>query len=134
MAFHRADFQQALVKHLDPSTTSSYFCKRLVSYTQAPTDTEFSPIRLHFKDGTIATCDVLIGADGIHSVTRAHMLREVARSASSKEQADTLLGMVNPVWSGSVAYRGIIPRERLEAVAPGHRTLTTATNVGSFSY
>jgi salicylate hydroxylase len=52
-------------------------------------------VRLTFEDGSAETADVAVGADGIHSVVRATY------------QHDT------PVFSGKIAYRGLIPMERL---------------------
>ncbi|MFY0612023.1 MAG: FAD-dependent monooxygenase [Hyphomicrobiaceae bacterium] len=49
-----------------------------------------------FEDGTEATADLIIGADGIHSVVRQH-----------------IVGPDKPRFSGNVAYRGLAPVERL---------------------
>ncbi len=51
---------------------------------------------LHFADGSSASADVVIGADGIHSVVRA-----------------ALLGPEAPRFSGSSAWRGLVPAERV---------------------
>ena len=50
-----------------------------------------------FADGTTASFDVVIGADGIHSVVRP--------SVGGADAAR---------FSGSVAYRALVPRERVE--------------------
>ncbi|KZP08337.1 FAD/NAD(P)-binding domain-containing protein, partial [Athelia psychrophila] len=77
-------------------------------------------IILRFKDGTTAECDVLLGADGIKSAVRATLVSNLAREGKiTKEEA----ARPNPVWSGTGAYRGLIPTARLEAGAPGHRAL-----------
>jgi salicylate hydroxylase len=52
--------------------------------------------RVSFADGASAEADVVIGADGIHSALRPHVF------ASSE-----------PVFSGSVAYRGLVAHERV---------------------
>lgn len=52
--------------------------------------------RLTFSNGTTVEADVVIAADGIHSTLRHHV----------SEPAE-------PVYSGSVAYRGLIPAEEL---------------------
>lgn len=53
-------------------------------------------VKVHFKDGTTATADCIIGADGVHSAIRKHLLGENHPA-------------VNTVFTGSVAYRGTIP-------------------------
>ncbi|KAF7975798.1 hypothetical protein HWV62_8475 [Athelia sp. TMB] len=115
LPMHRAHFQKAIIKNLPPTCTT-HFGKRLVSYD----DPSSGPITLHFKDGTTAECDVLVGADGIKSVVRANMLANLAKEGKVSE-AEALAP--NPFWSGSVAYRGLIPKETLEAKFPGHRAL-----------
>ncbi|KAH8111730.1 FAD/NAD-binding domain-containing protein [Phellopilus nigrolimitatus] len=135
LAFYRAEFLMSLAGQLDSATTSKHFSKRLVSYTLPPASSPSSPITLNFKDGTTATCDVLIGADGIHSATRHTLLGLAAADAEAdgsdegRKSAEILRGMVDPVWSGSVAYRGVIPRERLEKLNPNHRAMKTPQNV-----
>ncbi|KAH8111733.1 FAD/NAD-binding domain-containing protein [Phellopilus nigrolimitatus] len=130
--FHRADFLMSLAGQLDPVTTSKHFSKRLVSYTLPPISSPSSPITLNFKDGTTATCDVLVGADGIHSATRHTLLELAANEADDSDEgrksAEILRGMVDPIWSGSVAYRGVIPREKLEKLNPQHTAMQTAQN------
>lgn len=71
-------------------------------------------------------CDVLLGCDGIKSVIRAQMLRDRA-----KENNDgSLLDLIDPVWSGTIAYRGLIPAERLNEE---HRALGAPMMVQSFN-
>jgi salicylate hydroxylase len=53
-------------------------------------------VRARFADGTHTDADVLVGADGIHSVVR----RE-------------LFGPQQPRFTGCAAYRGLVPAERL---------------------
>lgn len=133
MPFHRAEFQSLLSQHLDPAIVTSHFSKRLVSYS-LPSDPS-SPITLHFKDGTTATCDVLVGADGIHSATRHTLLNIAAQEAEAKNTEDgkkfanELRGKVDPVWSGSVAYRSVIPKEVLAKINPNHPAMTINQNV-----
>lgn len=67
--------------------------RKCVGFTQ--TDGE---VRLDLEDGTTATGDALIGADGVHSAIR-----------------QTLFGADKPQFSGIIAWRGIIPMERLPA-------------------
>ena len=67
--------------------------RKCVGFTQ--TDGE---VRLDLEDGTTATGDALIGADGVHSPIR-----------------QTLFGADKPQLSGIIVWRGIIPMERLPA-------------------
>jgi salicylate hydroxylase len=53
-------------------------------------------VTVRFENGAEARGDLVIGADGIHSTVRA-----------------LLLGPESPHFSGSVAYRGLVPAERL---------------------
>lgn len=97
----------------------AHFGKRLVSYYQAEVD---GPLQLRFSDDTTASCDVLIGCDGIKSTIRKQMLEEKAAATGQKE----LLRHINPVWTGTMAYRGLIPVDRLKARDGGeHRTIET---------
>lgn len=54
-------------------------------------------VKLDFADGTTETVDALIGADGIHSAVRTAMF-----------------GQEQPQFTGVVAYRAVVPVERLE--------------------
>jgi salicylate hydroxylase len=49
-----------------------------------------------FENGARITADVLVGADGIHSAVRSALFGEEA-----------------PVFAGCVAYRGLVPAERI---------------------
>jgi 2-polyprenyl-6-methoxyphenol hydroxylase-like FAD-dependent oxidoreductase len=55
-----------------------------------------STVTLTFDTGATARAPVVIGADGIHSTIRA-----------------LVLGPESPRFSGSIAYRGLVPAERL---------------------
>ena len=52
--------------------------------------------RVKFADGSIAEADVVVGADGIHSELRPHVFPPS-----------------NPVFHGTISYRGLVPRARL---------------------
>lgn len=90
---HRARFLDELVKGVPPER--AHFNKRLQSLEEE----EGSGIVLHFKDGTTATVDAVIGADGIHSVTREFILGERDLASHS-------------TFAGSVAYRGLVPMDK----------------------
>ncbi|RXW17572.1 hypothetical protein EST38_g8284 [Candolleomyces aberdarensis] len=125
MTFHRPDFQNALLQNM-PRSTRIHCSKRLRSYIQRPT----GPIELYFEDGTTATCDILIGADGLKSAVRRSMYTEKARIAQSEQKMREAMeceASIEPVWSGTNAYRALIPAERLSARYPGHRVFTQPT-------
>ncbi|PIL34409.1 hypothetical protein GSI_03184 [Ganoderma sinense ZZ0214-1] len=110
--FHRSILQQLLAKQLNAGE-SIHFSKRLASYSEtSPTD----PITLNFKDGTTATCNLVIGSDGIHFAVHRTMFNELANEAESSgqgEEAARLRTMVEPIWTGQVAYRGLAPASAL---------------------
>jgi len=75
---------------------------------------------------------VLIGADGLKSVVRKAMLNEKADRAKAQgrwKEVSEMLSSVDPVWSGTNAYRTLIPAERLRARAPTHAVLTSPMQV-----
>jgi len=104
--FHRADLQQTLTSKLPGRLHLSH---RLVSYEEVGDE-----IHLTFQDGSSAICDLLIGVDGIKSVVRKCFLEKQGLSSSPS---------FNPVWTGSFAYRGLVPAEDLEKEFPGHRAV-----------
>lgn len=55
-----------------------------------------STTTLQFADGTTETADVVVGADGIHSAVRT-----------------ALWGTEHPTYTGVVAYRAVVPTDRL---------------------
>ncbi|KAG8527116.1 uncharacterized protein KY384_008545 [Bacidia gigantensis] len=92
-SIHRAKFLDGLVQGVPPQR--AHFNKRLVRLEDpAPHD---KPVKLFFKDGTTETADCVIGADGIHSPSRAYIM-------GSLEAA-------NPVFSGTVVYRSLVPMD-----------------------
>ncbi|MEZ0090166.1 FAD-dependent monooxygenase [Streptacidiphilus sp. EB129] len=86
---HRADLHTALLEQV-PSE-SLRLGRRCVGFAE-----DADGVDLHFADGSVARADVLIGADGVHSLVR----RAVA-------------GPDLPVLTGSSAVRGLVPVERL---------------------
>ncbi|KAJ1301318.1 hypothetical protein OPQ81_003720 [Rhizoctonia solani] len=99
---HRAHFLNALVKHIPKSI--SHFGKRLVSIEKLA-GLERKDIRLHFEDGSSHDTDIVIGYDGIHSKVREHL--QSAKRISNTDSGDSKLQ-----WSGSWAWRGMIPTEK----------------------
>ena len=114
--FHRSVLQKLLARHLDTSIPI-HFSKRLASYTE-PSEPSDSLV-LQFRDGTSATCDVLIGSDGIKSAVRRSMFNafaDDARLRGNEEESLRLRSMTDPVWSGQTAYRGLIPTAALKTL------------------
>ncbi|KAJ3725042.1 hypothetical protein DFJ43DRAFT_585119 [Lentinula guzmanii] len=139
LTFHRAQFQEVLAQHLPPSCRIHH-SKRLKSYSQGRYG---GPIRLSFEDGTQATCDVLVGADGIKSAVRSCLLREQAEFARySGQPSNKILACKDYVsWAGSIAYRALIPVERLKEdcdqgllVLPTTPTIYVGTDVHMIVY
>ncbi|VDC01624.1 unnamed protein product [Peniophora sp. CBMAI 1063] len=111
--FHRAHFLDVLIAALPPGI--AHFHKRLQSFS-SPSSFDVAPTQLTFTDGTTATCDVLVGCDGIKSVVRTGMLLETGLSQLDR-----------PRWSGTVAYRALVPVEKLLDPRDGtmHPTVNT---------
>jgi salicylate hydroxylase len=115
-----------LEKHLPPSCTV-HLKKRLVSYTEPEGEDAHSTssIRLEFADGTIATADVLIGADGIRSAVRKAMF-----GAASKDQGDDKTDMkqyIDATFTGISVYRSLISAEPLAKENPENPSLKELT-------
>ncbi|MET0646644.1 MAG: FAD-dependent monooxygenase, partial [Pyrinomonadaceae bacterium] len=90
VALHRADLQGALLRALPQG--SVHLGKTFVGF-----EVEREEVRARFEDGTEVVCDVLVGADGLHSRVRAQ-----------------LLGDGEPVYRGYTVWRGVA---RLEHAA-----------------
>jgi len=90
---HRAKFLDELVKLVPPEI--GHFGKHLVSVEERD---DIKKVVLHFTDGTTAMADCLIGADGVHSSVRKHILGHDHPATTAS-------------YSGIVSYRGLIPME-----------------------
>jgi len=86
---HRADLVNLLAAALPPDIVHTGH--RGVGFEQ-----DGAVARVRFANGASVEADVVIGADGIHSQLRAFVFPPSA-----------------PVFSGSVAYRGLVPHERV---------------------
>ncbi len=86
VGIHRADLLGLIAGQLPPSTLHTGH--RCTDFSQ-----DARSATVGFADGTTATADVVIGADGIHSVLQEFVV----------EPAE-------PVFSGVVAYRGLVAR------------------------
>lgn len=117
---HRRDLLRILIDKATPHSTS-HFSKKLASYEE-PAD---GPIQLSFTDGTTATCDLLVGSDGVKSSVRAAMYKQKAEKAATEEEATKLRSHIDPIFAGMFSYRYMIRAADLEAVDPTHPVLTT---------
>jgi salicylate hydroxylase len=127
MGVHRAEFHGVLLNRLS-SRCRTIPSKRLESYVQRPG----APIMLRFQDGSTATCDILIGADGLKSAVRKTMFNDAAMWAESQlRNADAahLRSLSEPRFSGVFSYRALIPGARLSSVSPQHKVLSSAVQV-----
>ncbi len=94
---HRADLVSALADALETRAPDAVrLGQSVVSYDQ-----DTSGVTAHLSNGTSLSGDVLIGADGIHSVVRT-----------------TMLGPDKPTFTGNVAWRAVVPVDRLGSDAP----------------
>nr|WP_315465844.1 FAD-dependent monooxygenase [uncultured Rhodoferax sp.] len=89
LTVHRGDFHALMVDTLRPGTLQ--FNKRLQSLSE-----DGQGVQLVFEDGTEAFADLVIGADGLSSVTR-------------KEVCDTL----PPHYTGQAAFRALVDVKQL---------------------
>jgi salicylate hydroxylase len=124
LPLHRADLQRGLVTSLpkpdSPTPCTLHLSWRLVDYEESPS----GPITLHFANGAVKSCDVLIGADGIKSTIRQLFL---SRLPNPKKYARCM----EPLWAGTHAYRGLVSMEDLAKVYPGHRLLNLTSSLVS---
>lgn len=89
--FHRADLHAVLVQALPPERI------RLNAKCTAVHNTP-DGATLSFEDGTQVRSDIVVGADGIHSVVR-----------------EQVFGPMTPRFTGVVCWRGLVPTASLPA-------------------
>jgi len=87
--FHRAELLDVLSAAVPDGVL--HLDHRCVGLTQHP-----DRVEVKFHNGETADADVVIGADGIHSTVR-----------------EAIVGPETPRFSGHVAYRGLVPAERV---------------------
>jgi 2-polyprenyl-6-methoxyphenol hydroxylase-like FAD-dependent oxidoreductase len=85
LCMHRADLHEALYSVLPPETV--HLNKKLVGLDQ-----KGGRVTLSFADGSTATADAVVGADGVHSLVR-----------------EIIIGPDQPIHRGRIAYRAVFP-------------------------
>jgi salicylate hydroxylase/6-hydroxynicotinate 3-monooxygenase len=89
LCMHRADLHEALCAPVPSEAV--HFDKRLVGLDEVG-----NRVELAFADGYRVTTDLVIGADGVHSVVR-----------------DLIIGPDKPIHKGRIAYRSVYDASRL---------------------
>ncbi|KAI1097256.1 salicylate 1-monooxygenase [Jackrogersella minutella] len=92
--FYRAHLQEALAKHVDPSKIHLSKPFESVSF-----DAGTQKLLIKFTDGSTATADIILGADGIHSPVRTFF---VPTSSTA--------------WTGWVAFRSVFPLSHVQDI------------------
>lgn len=126
-SYHRAELINIFKLHL-PKHHRTHFGKRLVSYEDNSSD----PVVLHFKDGSTAKCDVLIGADGIKSVVRTTLFGRRSEKEGDPQKSENYKQYVEASWTGITVYRALVSRDALEAESPDHVALLSPTYVSVY--
>ncbi|KDR76855.1 hypothetical protein GALMADRAFT_1328829 [Galerina marginata CBS 339.88] len=131
-ALPRAILTQILQAKLQQKTTTIHTSKRLVNYQR---DLVTGLITLNFADGSTATTDILIGADGVHSAVRASMFKELINSpTTTASDSNDYKKYIDPIWSGMYAYRCTVPADKLKEHYPDHPALGPPKIVSSASH
>lgn len=110
----RATLSDALINKAWCSHVELHFEKRLA----AVEDRADRPLVVHFTDGSTAEGDFVIGADGVHSTVRAHVIPD------GPEPFDT----------GLIGFGGFVPRAVIDDWPIGQRVETTFGQSGFFGY
>lgn len=110
----RASLNEVLVDKAWCANAELHFEKRLLSIE----DRADQPIVVHFTDGTSAEGDFVIGADGVHSAVRQHVIPDGPR----------------PFDTGLIGFGGFVPRSLIEGTSIGQCVETTFGQSGFFGY
>jgi 2-polyprenyl-6-methoxyphenol hydroxylase-like FAD-dependent oxidoreductase len=110
----RATLNEAILARAEREGIDVIFNKRLAWVE----DRAGQPIVVHFEDGSSAEGDFVIGADGVHSATRRHVVPD---------------GPI-PFDTGLLNFGGFVPSTLLEAAGAGPGLSMTFGQSGFFGY
>jgi 2-polyprenyl-6-methoxyphenol hydroxylase-like FAD-dependent oxidoreductase len=110
----RATLTEAILAASRRENVEVTFEKRLIRIE----DRSDQRVVAHFADGTSAEGDFVIGADGVHSVARGHVIPDGPK----------------PFDTGLIGFGGFVPRSLLDHSAIGRRVETTFGQSGFFGY
>jgi 2-polyprenyl-6-methoxyphenol hydroxylase-like FAD-dependent oxidoreductase len=110
----RATLNEMLIDKAWCACVSLYFDKRLIKVE----DRGDQPVIAYFADGTTAEGDFLIGADGVHSITRRQVVPDGPK----------------PFNTGLIGFGGFVPHAVLDGRAVGRHVETTFGQSGFFGY
>ena len=110
----RATLNEAILNKAWCENVELAFEKRLVSIE----DRADQSVIAYFADGTSAEGDFLIGADGVHSAVRQHVIPDGPQ----------------PFDTGLIGFGGFVPRSLIENTSIGQRVETTFGQSGFFGY
>jgi 2-polyprenyl-6-methoxyphenol hydroxylase-like FAD-dependent oxidoreductase len=110
----RAALNEALINKAWCDNVELRFEKRLVAIE----DRADRPIVAHFADGTSAEGDFVVGADGVHSAVRSHVVPDGPK----------------PFDTGLLGFAGFVPRSVIADIPIGQRVETTFGQSGFFGY
>jgi 2-polyprenyl-6-methoxyphenol hydroxylase-like FAD-dependent oxidoreductase len=110
----RATLNEVLINKAWCSNVELHFEKRLAAIE----DRADRPLLAHFTDGSTAEGDLLIGADGVHSAVRSHVVPDGPK----------------PFDTGLIGFGGFVPPDVLASHPIGRRVETTFGQSGFFGY
>jgi len=110
----RATLSEALINKAWCENVELRFEKRLVTIE----DRADKPVVVHFADGSSAEGDFVIGADGVHSAVRAHVIPDGPK----------------PFDTGLIGFGGFVPHAVLDGRAISRHVETTFGQSGFFGY
>ena len=105
-SYTRQGVLSALLSKLDPKTCKVYRRHRLQHYAALGS----GGMKLVFASNKLASCDMLVGADGVHSVVRQRLYQDAPELAESR-------------FSGQYAYRMSFSAEALKEKDSNHLAL-----------
>ena len=110
----RATLNETLIDKAWSASVGVFFEKQLVKIE----DRGDQPVIAHFADGTTAEGDFVIGADGVHSAVRRHVVPDGP----------------TPFDTGLIGFGGFVPRAVFANRPIGQRVETTFGQSGFFGY